>query len=677
MNDATNPDERLEALLSEHADLPPGERPALLDRVGRDDPALRRSLERLAASLEAADADGFGEPGPASAGLPASVGKYELIRLLGQGSSGEVYLARHATMRHRHYAVKVLARGLTPDGVTAARFRREMGAVAALDHPNVVAGIDAELTDWPLYLATEYLDGVTVGALLREDRRLPTGVACEIARQVCRGLHALAQKCFVHRDLSPANLFVTRGGVVKILDFGLVRLAESGARPEDWLTESGLALGNPAYLAPEQFRAPSEVDPRADLYSLGCVLYQMLAGFAPFCDGGVVPRHELPDRHATRTPTSLRALDPPAPDGLAELVGRLLAKSPDGRPATALEVERGLAPFADAAALAARATRFPPSDALSAPPEAVASPRGRGLRVAAGLLVVVLLAAAGAFAFDRRTRPGDSAALTATAAAAESPTPVTNSVGMPFVLVPAGEFVMGSPADERGREPDLEAQRLVAVPRPYYLGATEVTQGQYAAVTRTNPSHFAPGGAGRAAVAGLDWRTLPADSVSWRDAVAFCEQLAALPDEVRARRRYRLPTEVEWEYACRAGTRTPFHAGPTLSTADANVHPDPAYDGATNGPYLGRTTPVGSYRPNAWGLYDMHGNVMEWVATEVPGFPNRRVLRGMGFHHSAADCRSAFRGNPAAQGGDLTSGAGGRAYGFRVVLSPAAGPPPD
>ncbi len=677
MNDATDPDERLEALLSTLADLPPGDRPAFLDRVGGEDAGLRARLERLAASLAAADAAGFGDPDPAASavGPGTVVGRYELLRLIGHGSSGEVYVARHTTMRNRRYAVKVLSPRLTPDRATLARFRREMGAVAALDHPNVVAGVDAELTDWPLYLATEYLDGLTVSALLRADGKFPAGVACEIARQVCRGLHALGEKQFVHRDLSPANLFVTRAGVVKILDFGLVRLGEPSAHPEEWLTSSGLKLGNPAYLAPEQFREPSEVDPRADLYSLGCVLYQMLAGFAPFCDGDGVRRHELPDRHASRTPTNLRTLADPVPDELAAVVERLLAKSPDDRPATAREVEQCLAPFASPAALEARTKQFAEPDALPTKSATVAAiPSGRGQRLGAGLVAGLLLVAAAAAVVSNlpATRPGVAAVA---ATAAEPPTPVTNSVGMVFVPVPAGEFLMGSPADERGREADLEAQRLVPVPQPYFLGATEVTQGQYAEVTKTNPSHFAALGAGRDAVKGLDWRTLPADSVSWQLAVAFCERLSDLPDEARAGRRYRLPTEVEWEYACRAGTRTPFNTGPTLSTLDANVHPDPAYDGATNGPYLDRTTPVASYRPNAWGLYDMHGNVMEWVATEVPGFPNRRVIRGMGFHHSAADCRSAYRGNPVAQGSDLTSGTGGRAYGFRVVLSPASAPP--
>ncbi len=504
MNDATDPDGRLEALLSELADLPPGDRPAFLDRVG--DAGLRARLGRLAASLDAADAAGFGdpEPGPAAVGPGSVVGRYELVRLLGCGSSGEVYLARHTTMRNRRYAVKVLAPRLTRDRATLARFRREMGAVAALDHPNVVAGIDAELSGWPPYLATEYLDGLTVSALLRADARLPAGVACEIAQQVCRGLHALGERRFVHRDLSPANLFVTRAGVVKILDFGLVRLGEPGAHPEEWLTGSGLKLGNPAYLAPEQFREPSGVDPRADLYSLGCVLYQMLAGFAPFCDAGGVPRHELPDWHASRTPTSLRSLGDPVPAELAEVVERLLAKSPDDRPATAQEVEQCLAPFARPAALEARAKRFPEPDALPTKlPALAAPPSGRGQRRAAGLLAgVLLVAAAGAaLVLDRpETRPGDAAVAAPTP---ESPTRVTNSVGMAFVPVPAGEFRMGSPADERGREADLEAQHLVTVPRPYFLAATEVTQGQYFAVTNTNPSHFAPLGAGRDAVSGL------------------------------------------------------------------------------------------------------------------------------------------------------------------------------
>ena len=502
-------------------------------------------------------------------------------------------------------------------------------------------------------MATEYLDGVTLSTLLREDGKLEVGIACEVVRQVCSGLQALGEKNFVHRDLSPSNLFVTRAGVVKILDFGLVRLTEPSDRPEEWLTAPEATLGNPAYRAPEQHRHPGRVDPRADLYSLGCVLYHMLTGSAPFCEAGTVAWEELPARHATATPSALRSLCGEAPDALAALVERLMAKSPQDRPASAYEVEMMVTPFASPTALETRAKRLPEPEPFSAESDSPQTIRPRSNKRGARGAILLLAVAVATSAFLVLTRRAGDEGHHARVAEPrpEIPTPLTNSVAMVLVPIPAGDFLMGSPAGERGREGELESQRPVTIPESFFLSATEVTQGQYFQVTKTNPSFFSPLGPGRGAIGGLDWKRLPADSIPWQQAVDFCRLLSELPDEKKAGRTYRLPTEVEWEYACRAGTRTPFHTGRTLSTGDANIHPDPAYAEATNGPCFDRTTPVGSYRPNARGLYDMDGNVMEWTASEVTDFPNRRIIRGMAFHHSAADCRSAFRGNPAAQGG--------------------------
>jgi formylglycine-generating enzyme required for sulfatase activity len=180
---------------------------------------------------------------------------------------------------------------------------------------------------------------------------------------------------------------------------------------------------------------------------------------------------------------------------------------------------------------------------------------------------------------------------------------VTNSIGMKLVLVPPGKFVMGSPATEAEREAG-EDQHEVAITRPFYLGAHTVTQGQFAKVMGKNPSFFQPRNGG-----GPDH---PAEQVRWREAREFCTKLSALPEEKRAGRTYRLPSEAEWEYACRAGTTTPFNVGDTLSSKQANFNGNFPYGGAEKGPFLRRTAKVGSYPPNAWGLYDMHGNVYEW-----------------------------------------------------------------
>jgi formylglycine-generating enzyme required for sulfatase activity len=148
------------------------------------------------------------------------------------------------------------------------------------------------------------------------------------------------------------------------------------------------------------------------------------------------------------------------------------------------------------------------------------------------------------------------------------------------------------------------------------MGAHEVTQAQYQKIVGSNPSHFSATGAGRDAVGGLDTRDFPVEQVSWEAAVEFCKRLSALEAEQKAGRVYRLPSEAEWEYACRAGSRqtTPFSHGTWLAGNIANIDGRHPYGGGKKWKTPGRTCKVGSYRPNAWGLYDMHGNVWEWTA---------------------------------------------------------------
>jgi formylglycine-generating enzyme required for sulfatase activity len=180
---------------------------------------------------------------------------------------------------------------------------------------------------------------------------------------------------------------------------------------------------------------------------------------------------------------------------------------------------------------------------------------------------------------------------------------ITNSINIKLVLIRPGKFVMGSPATETDREAG-EEQHEVAITRPFYLGIHAVTQGQFEKVMRKNPSFFHPRNGGS-----LDH---PAEQVRWGEAREFCTKLSALPEEKKAGRTYRLPSEAEWEYACRAGAITPFNTGDALSSKQANFNGDFPYGGADKGPFLRRTQKVGSYPPNAWGLYDMHGNVLQW-----------------------------------------------------------------
>jgi formylglycine-generating enzyme required for sulfatase activity len=254
---------------------------------------------------------------------------------------------------------------------------------------------------------------------------------------------------------------------------------------------------------------------------------------------------------------------------------------------------------------------------------------------------------------------------------------VTNSIGMKLALIPAGKFLMGSPPDEKGRGDD-EEQHEVEITRPFYLGIHEVTQAQYEQVMDANPAFFTKGHDG-----GPDH---PVESVSWQDAKDFCDKLSALGKERAAKRVYRLPTEAEWEYACRGGARenTPCHFGTSLSSTQANFNGNFPYGDAPKGRSLERTTPVGSYPPNGFGLFDMHGNVWEWCADwydkdyyrnspkKDPQGPlektGRRVLRGGSWRDYGGNCRAANRdwNDPA---GHVVN------VGFRVVCVPAARTP--
>jgi formylglycine-generating enzyme required for sulfatase activity len=218
------------------------------------------------------------------------------------------------------------------------------------------------------------------------------------------------------------------------------------------------------------------------------------------------------------------------------------------------------------------------------------------------------------------------------------PPVISNSIGMKLVRIPAGRFMLGSPKDEPGRDADDEPQRPVTIAKPFYMGVYEVTQAEYEKVTGKNPATFNKAGGG-----GPDH---PVEVVSWNDAVAFCWKLSQLPEEKQAGRRYRLPTEAEWEYACRAGTRTAFSFGD-----DAAKLGDYAwYEDNSR-----RTTqPVGRKLPNPWGLYDMHGNLGE-VTEEI-------TFRGAGYRCKALWCRSASRHSPGAARDFRTN-----EDGFRVV----------
>src|SRR5262249_26539993 len=186
-----------------------------------------------------------------------------------------------------------------------------------------------------------------------------------------------------------------------------------------------------------------------------------------------------------------------------------------------------------------------------------------------------------------------------------------DGVKMKLGRVEPGKFLMGSPPDEAERRED-ESQHEVAISKPYCLGVFAVTQAQYRQVMGTKPSRFSPTGDSRDKVSGLNTDDFPVENVSWEEAMDFCRIVSLLPGVWDKGWVVDLPTEAEWEYACRAGTKTAFHYGNSLSSQQANFNGNKPYGDAPKGPNLQRTTKVGSYEANAWGFYDMHGNVLQW-----------------------------------------------------------------
>jgi len=239
---------------------------------------------------------------------------------------------------------------------------------------------------------------------------------------------------------------------------------------------------------------------------------------------------------------------------------------------------------------------------------------------------------------------------------------LTNDLGMEFVYIKPGTFIMGSPEDEPEREYD-EVQHEVTLTKGFYMQTTPVTQKQWTDVMGNNPSHFKDGG-----------DNCPVETVSWDDVQEYITRL-----NEREETDFRLPTEAEWESACRAGTTTPFYTGKCLGTDEANYNGDYPLKGCSKGIYREKTTPVKSFSPNLWGLYDMHGNVLEWCQDWFGDYPDKpvvdptgaadgsdRVMRGGYWGNPANWCRSGYRRH-------ITPYRQNQACGFRLVLSPGQG----
>ncbi len=266
------------------------------------------------------------------------LGNYRILSRIGRGGMGQVFLAEQMNSGRR-VAVKVLRKSADSAPLARERFVREALASAKLAHPNIIQIYDANPDADPPYLVMEYVDGISLQAAVAQYGAFAPAEVAECGRQVALGLQHASDAGLVHRDVKPANILLDRRGTAKILDLGIVRIVGECLTQ---LAQSDVILGTVEYIAPEQALS-SQVDSRADIYSLGATLYFLLAGRPPFPEGDV--RAKILQL-AHEEPTPLEQLAPDAPAGLVDIIHRMLAKEPEDRFQWASEVARELAPWA-------------------------------------------------------------------------------------------------------------------------------------------------------------------------------------------------------------------------------------------------------------------------------------------------------------------------------------------
>ncbi|MBN1672425.1 MAG: SUMF1/EgtB/PvdO family nonheme iron enzyme [Kiritimatiellae bacterium] len=621
-----------------------------------------------------------------------TLGQYRIVRLLGRGGMGEVYEAEHQVLG-LNYALKLLPSDFAARPGALERFQREARVMAQLQHPNILRVDEFGGNDGRYWLRMELATGLPIDEkpVSLQDYadalggRVPQDELLKILTQVVGGLAYAHAHGAIHRDLKPSNILLAgcdaAGIEAKIADFGLVRLVGEewvrsraevsvqmsmglgqGDGPQVSLGEARTLggpdaaggggsstramLGTYAYMSPEQKKG-EDADERSDLYAVGLMAFRLLTGQSDFSfelpselDGGLVPEWDAFVKETLRPDRGRRVADAGSAAALLGTVRAAMARSPaepavrrtprPKRPAA----EKKLAKSHPAAEEKRRdaKTGSPPLPKAAAK-RAEAVPSGPPLPSAADLAAY----AEAGYADLQGLAEGSAEAQQRQRAAVAGlglPLEVENrAVGVRFRLVPPGTLL--SPQ-----------QKEVRISSAFYMGIFEITQGQWEEVMGGNPSMHAKAG-----------RDAPVETVDWGECCEFCEKLCRLADVPLGT--YRLPTEAEWEHACRAGTRLRYYTGKRKSDLKRAA----AFGGWFKGP-----RPVGQLAPNAWGLYDMLGNVAEWCsdwyaepaagpATDPTG-PKQgthRVARGGGWLDIAWGCEvtARFKHKPGHKNQDL------------------------
>ncbi|BFM38213.1 bifunctional serine/threonine-protein kinase/formylglycine-generating enzyme family protein [Synechocystis sp. LKSZ1] len=535
--------------------------------------------------------------------------RYQTLQLIGQGGFGRTYLAVDHDKPSRPYCVIKqffpMLEGSNGAAKAETLFAQEAQRLEELGHHDQIPALLAYFTiEGRQYLVQEYVPGPTLEQELKEQGLFSQEKIRHLLLNLLPVLDFIHQAPVIHRDIKPANIIRRQSdNQLVLVDFGAAKqiLPNQGS-------VTGTIIGTSGYTAPEQQNG--RVTLASDLYSLGVTCLYLLTGVLP---------SELFDTEnfewAWRSKLSGNSVD----DQLASILDKLVEPGTKKRYSLAKEVLQDLQP---------KIVVSTPKTTLQ-----VANPQAN-----------TLTSGIGYFDFESVTVNHQGQIIKKTPGKAKFYREnLGKGVFLDMVYIAGGTFLMGSPESEPGSYAHERPQHRVRVPS-FWIGKYAVTQVQWETIMRSNPSYFK--GPNR-----------PVECMSWNKCKEFCQKLSKLTGK-----RYRLPSEAEWEYACRAGTTTPFNCGETITIASANYADNNAYDKERKGQYRKQTAEVGSFSSNAWGLYEMHGNVWErcedgWhnnyqgapidgsAWTDNHSSTAMIVLRGGSWDNNPTRCRSAFRRN--------------------------------
>lgn len=574
--------------------------------------------------------------------------RYQIIKLLVKGGFGHTYLAKDLDLPgHPHCVVKHLQpKDSNPAVLSIAKrlFDTEAQTLYKLGRlHDRIPTLWAHFEDnGEFYLVQEFIAGHDLTEELIPGKRLSESYTITLLQDILEILAVVHQESAIHRDIKPANLMRREDGKIVLIDFGAVKEIGTLVARDRRQASLTIAIGSHGYMPSEQARGKPKL--ASDIYAVGTIAIQALTGEHPVSLPEDPQTGELVWRDRTTVSNNLaNVLDKMVRDRFSE-------RYQNASEALQAILSLSLPPAAD----------NPPSGRLpNDPPFLLLSPAPPTQKAPSNTLKTI----------EFETVTVNSMGLIVNHHQSRSQVfaeTIANDITLEMVAIPGGSFVMGSPTTEAERDNDEGPQHTVNI-ASFFMGKYQVTQALWRVVADLpkvkidldrNPSY-------------LKGDNLPVEQVSWDDAREFCARLSQLTG-----RNYRLPSEAEWEYACRAGTTTPFYFGETITPDLVNYNGNYPYALAPKGTYRNKTTAVGSFLPNTFGLYDLHGNVLEWCqdvwhenyhgaptdgsAWESGGNSKYRVLRGGSCYFNAKNCRAALRKG-------ISPGIRSLNFGFRVA----------